>query len=115
MPSAGFEPAIPANKRLQTYTLDHAATVFGRTNFSSVRKVANSAIRSPETAISFPFNTCLNRRWVWNSVLMGTEGQFPRINGGILKLSVHLHIVQKPRCVPFYIHSPKYVYEVVIN
>jgi hypothetical protein len=29
MPSAGFEPAIPATKRLQTYVLDRAATGIG--------------------------------------------------------------------------------------
>ena len=29
MPSAGFEPAIPAIKRLQTYTLDRTATGIG--------------------------------------------------------------------------------------
>jgi hypothetical protein len=29
MPSAGFEPAIPANKRPQTYVLDSAATGIG--------------------------------------------------------------------------------------
>jgi hypothetical protein len=29
MPSAGIEPAIPANKRLKTYALDSAATVIG--------------------------------------------------------------------------------------
>jgi hypothetical protein len=29
MPRAGFEPAIPATKRPQTYTLDHAATGIG--------------------------------------------------------------------------------------
>jgi len=46
---------------------------------------------------------------------MGTQGQFPRINGEIVKLSVHLHIVQKSRCVKVYIHSPTYVYDVVIN
>ena len=27
MPSAGFEPAVPASERLHTYTLDRAATV----------------------------------------------------------------------------------------
>jgi hypothetical protein len=29
MPWVGFEPATPATKRLQTYTLDHAATGIG--------------------------------------------------------------------------------------
>jgi hypothetical protein len=29
MPSVGFEPAIPANKRPQTYALDRAATRIG--------------------------------------------------------------------------------------
>ena len=29
MPSAGFEPAIPAGERLQTYTLDGAANGIG--------------------------------------------------------------------------------------
>jgi hypothetical protein len=29
MSSAGFEPAIPAAKRPQTYALDHAATGIG--------------------------------------------------------------------------------------
>jgi hypothetical protein len=29
MPSAGFEPAIPATKRPQTYVLDHTATGIG--------------------------------------------------------------------------------------
>jgi hypothetical protein len=29
MPSGGFEPAIPATKRLQTYALDRAATGIG--------------------------------------------------------------------------------------
>jgi len=30
MPSAKFEPAIPANKRLQTYTLDGTTTEIGQ-------------------------------------------------------------------------------------
>jgi len=30
MPSAGLEPAIPATKRPQTYTLDRAATDIGQ-------------------------------------------------------------------------------------
>jgi hypothetical protein len=29
MPSAGYEPAIPATKRPQTYALDRAATGIG--------------------------------------------------------------------------------------
>jgi len=29
MPSAGFEPAIPATRRLQTYTLDRTALGIG--------------------------------------------------------------------------------------
>jgi hypothetical protein len=29
MPSAGFEPAIPATKRPQTYALDRADTIIG--------------------------------------------------------------------------------------
>ena len=29
MPPAGFEPAIPANERLQTHVLDRAATGIG--------------------------------------------------------------------------------------
>ena len=29
MPAAGFEPAIPASERPQTYTLDRAATRIG--------------------------------------------------------------------------------------
>jgi hypothetical protein len=29
MPTAGFEPAIPASERPQTHALDHAATGFG--------------------------------------------------------------------------------------
>jgi hypothetical protein len=29
MPSAGFEPVIPATKRPQTYALDYAATGIG--------------------------------------------------------------------------------------
>jgi hypothetical protein len=32
MPSAGFEPAIPATKPLQTYGLDSAATGIGLTH-----------------------------------------------------------------------------------
>jgi hypothetical protein len=32
MPSAGFEPATPATKRLQTYVLDRAATGIGNRN-----------------------------------------------------------------------------------
>jgi len=28
MPPVAFEPAIPANERLQGYTLDRAATIF---------------------------------------------------------------------------------------
>jgi hypothetical protein len=30
MPSAGFEPAIPANERLQTHAFDRAATGIGK-------------------------------------------------------------------------------------
>jgi hypothetical protein len=33
IPFAGFEPAIPATKRLQTYALDHVATMTGKQNF----------------------------------------------------------------------------------
>jgi hypothetical protein len=29
MPSAGFETAMPAIERLQTYTVDHTATMIG--------------------------------------------------------------------------------------
>ena len=36
MPSAGFEPAIPASKWLQTYTLDRTATVSGGRRLFSV-------------------------------------------------------------------------------
>jgi hypothetical protein len=36
MPSAGFEPAIPASKRLQTYALDRTATVSGGGRLFSV-------------------------------------------------------------------------------
>jgi hypothetical protein len=54
-PSAAFEPTIPANKQLQIHALDHATTVFGHTNFSFVRKIANSAIRSPEAANELSF------------------------------------------------------------
>jgi hypothetical protein len=32
MPPAKFEPAIPANERLQTYALDRAATEIGYSN-----------------------------------------------------------------------------------
>jgi hypothetical protein len=61
------------------------------------------------------WNTNCSTTVVCSSFLMGTDGQFPRTNSEILKLSVHLHIVQKSRCVSFYIHSPKYVYDVVID
>jgi hypothetical protein len=33
MPSAGFEPAIPAIKRPQTYAFDRAATGIGKSTF----------------------------------------------------------------------------------
>jgi hypothetical protein len=33
IPFAGFEPAIPATKRPQTYALDHVATMTGKQNF----------------------------------------------------------------------------------
>ena len=36
LPSAGFEPAIPASKRLQTYALDRTATVSGGRRLFSV-------------------------------------------------------------------------------
>jgi hypothetical protein len=35
MPSAGFEPAIPATKRPQTYTLERVATGIGHGNFTT--------------------------------------------------------------------------------
>jgi hypothetical protein len=57
MPSVGFEPAIPATKRPQTYALDRAATGIGSfqntviqfsTNFAelcqSVRHYPNSRV-----------------------------------------------------------------------
>jgi hypothetical protein len=34
MPRAGFEPAIPATKRLQTYAIDHAVTGIGTEAFN---------------------------------------------------------------------------------
>jgi hypothetical protein len=34
MPRAGFEPATPETKRLQTYVLDQAATGIGRTEIT---------------------------------------------------------------------------------
>jgi hypothetical protein len=33
MPSAGFEPAIPATKRMQTYALDLAASGIGYASY----------------------------------------------------------------------------------
>jgi hypothetical protein len=41
MPSAGFEPAIPATKRPQTYALDSAATGIGAfsTSYHEIYKV----------------------------------------------------------------------------
>jgi len=36
MPSAGFEPEIPASQRSQTYVLDHAATGIGNIQYSDV-------------------------------------------------------------------------------
>jgi len=36
MPSAGFEPTIPASKRLQTYALDRTPTVSGGRRLFSV-------------------------------------------------------------------------------
>jgi hypothetical protein len=35
MPRAGFKPAIPATKRLQTYVLDRAATGIGTAHFTT--------------------------------------------------------------------------------
>jgi len=32
MPSAGFEPAIPASERPETYVLEYAATEIGSAN-----------------------------------------------------------------------------------
>jgi hypothetical protein len=34
MPQAGFEPAIPATKRTQTYALDRTATGIGKNEFA---------------------------------------------------------------------------------
>jgi hypothetical protein len=42
MPLAGFEPAIPATKRPQTYTLDRAATGIGFERIVTI--IINSAI-----------------------------------------------------------------------
>jgi hypothetical protein len=42
MPRVGFEPAIPATKRPQTYALDRAATGFGNIDISS-----NNFVRGP--------------------------------------------------------------------
>jgi hypothetical protein len=36
MPRAGFEPAIPATKRPQTYALDRAVTEIGYKNYNPV-------------------------------------------------------------------------------
>jgi hypothetical protein len=49
MPSAEFEPAIPATKRPQTYALDRAATGIGNEVHYTVHKMWNvlfSAIRA---------------------------------------------------------------------
>jgi hypothetical protein len=39
---AGFEPAIPATKRPQTYALDGAATTIGRTVCQSIKPLKTS-------------------------------------------------------------------------
>jgi hypothetical protein len=44
MPSAGFEPAIPATKRQKTYALDRAATGIG--HFSLLITLLFHAVQS---------------------------------------------------------------------
>ena len=45
MPSAGFEPAIPAGDRLQTLDLDRSATVIGAFNFCDPKSTATRLLR----------------------------------------------------------------------
>ena len=47
MPSVGFEPAIPASERPQTYALDRAAT--GTGNLGHGTQYWNNEISSPHT------------------------------------------------------------------
>jgi hypothetical protein len=52
MPSAGFEPAIPASKRPQNYALDRAATGIGENQLYSLL-ILISAIKSGVAIITW--------------------------------------------------------------
>jgi hypothetical protein len=44
MPLAGFEPAIPANKRPQTHALDGAATGIGPTSYTVIKSLVKIGV-----------------------------------------------------------------------
>jgi hypothetical protein len=45
MPSAGFEPKIPASERPQTHALDRAATAIGEVLMVTVKEVTREGLR----------------------------------------------------------------------
>ena len=64
MPQAGFEPAIPAILRLQTYALDRTATRNGLSsitirNISLVHHTSFAKTNKQSTRTEVTMNTCL--------------------------------------------------------
>ena len=48
---AGFKPAIPASKQLQTHTLDSAATGIGRQNILTENMVDDNALKNSDDGL----------------------------------------------------------------
>jgi hypothetical protein len=65
MPSAGFKPAFPAIKRLQTYALDRMATGIGKLRYCFIKYYSVSQIKEitwADHAGDENFKFCLGRR-----------------------------------------------------
>jgi hypothetical protein len=77
MPLAGFEPAIPATKRLQTYSLDCATTGIGCISCTSEKiylKIQKPCEWSPQRAVSFILPTTnLNHTHVTGDCLNNSQ------------------------------------------
>ena len=85
MPPVGFEPAIPADERPQTYALDRAVTGTGLRNFTSLKYEPSLMINVSEylTVCNYKNYTSWKQRLIWLAKLRSTclhKGAFKQQN-----------------------------------
>jgi hypothetical protein len=79
MPREGFEPAIPATKRPQTYALDRAATGIGRKVYTEFRSHSISQSLSVTSATKSPSYVFANAPSTEGLQRQGSGWLYPRL------------------------------------